>query len=75
MNSPPPRVAKDFPSRPECSLVVEAQFSKEILSSDPFPHVEENLEINTDLCWQVTKKALKQHKLNRTPIKLKVGVC
>lgn len=30
--------------------------------------------IDTELAWEMTKKALQQHKLNRTPIKLQVKI-
>ena len=31
------------------------------------------MAIDTELAWEMTRKALQQHKLNRTPIKLQVG--
>ena len=65
--------ANNFPSRDEYSLLVEAHFNKECLVSDPIPHVGEKLDINTELAWEMFKKSLQQHKLNRTPIKIQVG--
>ncbi len=63
---------RNFPRRSECSLMVEAQFNKEVLTSDPIPHVGGTLPINTELAWELTRKAFQQHKLSRTPIKLQV---
>lgn len=64
---------RDFPRRTDCSLVVEAQFNKEVLTTDPVPHVGGTLPISTELAWELSRKALQQHKLNRTPIKLQVA--
>ena len=66
---------RNFPQRADCSLVVEAQFNKEILATDPVPHEGSNLPITMELAWELTRKALQQHKLNRTPIKLQVCDC
>ena len=32
------------------------------------------MAIDTELAWEMTRKALQQHKLNRTPIKLQVSI-
>ena len=32
------------------------------------------IELSTELAWEMTRKALQEHKLQRTPIKLVVGV-
>ena len=52
--------------------MVEAQFNKEVLTTDPVPHVGGTLPVSTELAWELTKKSLQQHRLNRTPIKLQV---
>ena len=52
--------------------MVEAQFNKEVLTTDPVPHEGSIMPISTELAWELTKKALQQHKLSRTPIKLQV---
>lgn len=64
---------RNFPRRSDCSLIIEAQFNKEVLTTDPIPHVGGNMAVNTELAWEMTKKALQKHKLNRTPIKIQVS--
>ena len=53
---------------------MEARFNGEVLCTDPLPHAGGSMVIDTELAWEMTRKALQQHKLNRTPIKLQVGV-
>ena len=66
---------KFFPPRPGYRLVVEARFSGESLISDPVDHgAGGRVELSTELAWEMTRKALQEHKLQRTPIKLVVGV-
>ena len=48
---------------------VEAKFDREQLVTDPVEH-NENLEINQELAWELDKKALQQHKLNRSVVKV-----
>ncbi|KAM9329390.1 centrosomal protein of 120 kDa [Gastrophryne carolinensis] len=50
-------------------LVVEAKFDGEQLSTDPVPHLEQP-QFATELAWELDRKALHQHRLQRTPIKL-----
>ncbi|XP_063820288.1 centrosomal protein of 120 kDa isoform X1 [Pseudophryne corroboree] len=50
-------------------LVVEARFDGEQLSTDPVPHLEQP-QFATELAWELDRKALHQHRLQRTPIKL-----
>ncbi|XP_056393317.1 centrosomal protein of 120 kDa isoform X2 [Hyla sarda] len=50
-------------------LVVEAKFDGEQLSTDPVPHLEQP-QFTTELAWELDRKALHQHRLQRTPIKL-----
>lgn len=63
---------RNFPRRPECTLEIEARFNGEVLCTDPLPHSGGALVIDNELAWEMTRKALQQHKLNRTPIKLQV---
>ncbi|KAA0714502.1 Centrosomal protein of 120 kDa [Triplophysa tibetana] len=58
-----------FPRRPQHSLVVEARFDGETLSTDPVEHKEQP-QFCTELAWELDRKTLHQHRLHRTPIKL-----
>ncbi|XP_057211725.1 centrosomal protein of 120 kDa [Triplophysa rosa] len=58
-----------FPRRPRHSLVVEAGFDGETLSTDPVEHKEQP-QFCTELAWELDRKTLHQHRLQRTPIKL-----
>ncbi|XP_056393315.1 centrosomal protein of 120 kDa isoform X1 [Hyla sarda] len=58
-----------FPKRSRHMLVVEAKFDGEQLSTDPVPHLEQP-QFTTELAWELDRKALHQHRLQRTPIKL-----
>ena len=64
---------RNFPRRPDCTLEIEARFNGEMLCTDPLPHTGGTMVIDTELAWEMTRKALQQHKLNRTPIKLQVN--
>ncbi|NWV80448.1 CE120 protein, partial [Dasyornis broadbenti] len=58
-----------FPKRPKHMLVVEAKLDGEQLATDPVEHTDQP-EFATELAWELDKKALHQHRLQRTPIKL-----
>lgn len=58
-----------FPSRPNCTVVIEAKFDGELMTTDPVPHTC-SPNFNTELAWAVDRKGLHQHKLRRTPVKL-----
>uniref|UniRef100_A0A8D0L370 Centrosomal protein of 120 kDa n=1 Tax=Sphenodon punctatus TaxID=8508 RepID=A0A8D0L370_SPHPU len=58
-----------FPKRPKHTLVVEAKFDGEQLATDPVDHTD-HPEFATELAWELDRKALHQHRLQRTPIKL-----
>ncbi|XP_068025051.1 centrosomal protein of 120 kDa isoform X1 [Melanerpes formicivorus] len=58
-----------FPKRPKYMLVVEAKFDGEQLATDPVEHTDQP-EFATELAWELDRKALHQHRLQRTPIKL-----
>ncbi|XP_064498705.1 centrosomal protein of 120 kDa isoform X3 [Pseudopipra pipra] len=58
-----------FPKRPKHSLIVEAKFDGEQLATDPIEHTDQP-EFATELAWELDRKALHQHRLQRTPIKL-----
>ncbi|XP_070791797.1 centrosomal protein of 120 kDa isoform X2 [Pituophis catenifer annectens] len=58
-----------FPKRPKRMLVVEAKFDGEHLATDPVEHTDQP-EFATELAWELDRKALHQHRLQRTPVKL-----
>ncbi|XP_011843162.1 PREDICTED: centrosomal protein of 120 kDa isoform X2 [Mandrillus leucophaeus] len=60
---------RHFPKRPKHMLVVEAKFDGEQLATDPVGHTDQP-EFATELAWEIDRKALHQHRLQRTPIKL-----
>ncbi|XP_025245088.1 centrosomal protein of 120 kDa isoform X1 [Theropithecus gelada] len=61
--------SRHFPKRPKHMLVVEAKFDGEQLATDPVDHTDQP-EFATELAWEIDRKALHQHRLQRTPIKL-----
>ncbi|XP_013883016.1 centrosomal protein of 120 kDa [Austrofundulus limnaeus] len=60
---------RHFPKRPRLSLVVQASFDGEQLATDPVEHREQP-QFSTELAWELDRKTLHQHRLQRTPIKL-----
>ncbi|XP_049729513.1 centrosomal protein of 120 kDa [Elephas maximus indicus] len=60
---------RHFPKRPKHMLVVEAKFDGEQLATDPVDHTDQP-EFATELAWEIDRKALHQHRLQRTPVKL-----
>ncbi|XP_040824476.1 centrosomal protein of 120 kDa isoform X2 [Ochotona curzoniae] len=60
---------RHFPKRPKHMLVVEAKFDGEQLETDPVDHSNQP-EFATELAWEIDRKVLHQHRLQRTPIKL-----
>ncbi|KAM5300589.1 centrosomal protein of 120 kDa isoform 1-T1 [Ctenodactylus gundi] len=60
---------RHFPKRPKHMLVVEAKFDGEQLATDPVDHTDQP-EFATELAWEIDRKSLHQHRLQRTPIKL-----
>ncbi|XP_050974099.1 centrosomal protein of 120 kDa [Labeo rohita] len=58
-----------FPRSPRHTLVVEARFDGETLATDPVEHKEQP-QFCTELAWELDRKTLHQHRLQRTPIKL-----
>ncbi|XP_053726637.1 centrosomal protein of 120 kDa isoform X1 [Synchiropus splendidus] len=60
---------RNFPKNNSLSLVVQATFGVGQLSTDPVEH-EEQPQINQDLAWEIDRRNLQQHRLQRTPIKL-----
>lgn len=62
-------IGRGFPKRSRHKLIVEAKFDGELLSTDPVPHAEVP-DINQELAWELDKKALQQHRLQRSSIKI-----
>uniref|UniRef100_A0A8C5H4Y1 Centrosomal protein of 120 kDa-like n=1 Tax=Gouania willdenowi TaxID=441366 RepID=A0A8C5H4Y1_GOUWI len=60
---------RHFPKSPSLQLVVQASFNGELLDTDPAEHREQPL-FNNELAWELDRKTLHQHRLQRTPIKL-----
>lgn len=67
------RVARGFPVHLDGLLVVEGRMGGEVLATDPVTLQGQRQEVNTELAWETTRRALQQHRLQRTPIKLQVG--
>ncbi|XP_077377807.1 centrosomal protein of 120 kDa isoform X2 [Festucalex cinctus] len=60
---------RDFPKCPRLSLEVQASFDGEQLTTDPVEHLDQP-RFSTELAWELDRKMLHQHRLQRTPIKL-----
>ncbi|KAL5004829.1 hypothetical protein ScPMuIL_018285 [Solemya velum] len=58
-----------FPKRSKHKLIAEARFDGELLASDPVDHVE-SPDFTQELAWELDKKGLQQHRLQRTSIKI-----
>ncbi|CAL8326853.1 unnamed protein product [Arctogadus glacialis] len=62
---------RDFPQSPRACVVVTARFDGERLSTDPVESREQP-QFSTELAWELDRRTLHQHRLQRTPIKLTV---
>ncbi|XP_067270694.1 centrosomal protein of 120 kDa isoform X2 [Pseudorasbora parva] len=60
---------RQFPRSPRLSLLVEARFDGETLATDAVEHREQP-QFCTELAWELDRRTLHQHRLQRTPIKL-----
>ncbi|XP_076859626.1 centrosomal protein of 120 kDa [Brachyhypopomus gauderio] len=60
---------RHFPKSQQHTLVVQAKFDGEQLETDPVAHTEQP-QFSTELAWEIDRKTLHQHRLQRTPIKL-----
>ncbi|XP_048731906.2 centrosomal protein of 120 kDa-like [Ostrea edulis] len=58
-----------FPKRPKHKIITEARFDGELLSTDPVDHTE-TPNFTQELAWELDKKGLQQHRLQRTSIKI-----
>ncbi|XP_072537057.1 centrosomal protein of 120 kDa isoform X2 [Salminus brasiliensis] len=60
---------RQFPKNQRHTLVVQAKFDGEELATDPVEHKEQP-QFSTELAWELDRRTLHQHRLQRTPIKL-----
>ncbi|KAM3868426.1 centrosomal protein of 120 kDa [Diretmus argenteus] len=60
---------RHFPKSLHHSLVVQAKFDGEQLDTDPVDHRDQP-QFCTELAWELDRRTLHQHRLQRTPIKL-----
>lgn len=60
---------RGFPKRPRHKIIAEARFDGELLATDPVDHVD-TPDFTQELAWELDKKALQQHRLQRTSIKI-----
>nr|CAB3229864.1 centrosomal protein of 120 kDa [Phallusia mammillata] len=60
---------RNFPSRPKHNLLIECKFDGELLATDPVAH-NEVPNFTTELAWEMDRKSLHQHRMQRTPVKL-----
>ncbi|XP_038660935.1 centrosomal protein of 120 kDa isoform X2 [Scyliorhinus canicula] len=60
---------RHFPKRHRHKIVVEARFDGELLATDPVDHKSQP-DFVTELAWELDRRSLYQHRLQRTPIKL-----
>ena len=60
---------RNFPKKLKQQLVVECRFDGELLATDPISH-DETPNFTTELAWEMDKKSLHQHRMQRTPVKL-----
>lgn len=62
-------LGRRFPKRPKHKIITEARFDGELLSTDPVDHTE-TPNFTQELAWELDKKGLQQHRLQRTSIKI-----
>ena len=62
---------RNFPKRTKHQLIVEALFDSELLATDPSAHVE-SPTFSQELAWELDRKSLQQHRLQRSSVKVKV---
>jgi len=64
---------RNFLSKPKHDLIIECKFDGELLSTDPVACTH-NPDFTTELAWEMERKALHQHRMQRTPVKLQCYV-
>jgi centrosomal protein CEP120 len=64
---------RNFSCYSDASLVIDGIIDGYTLSTDPVPLTALQLNLQTELAWEMDRKTLHQHKLRHTPIKLQVG--
>ena len=63
------QTGRGFPKRPRHKIIVEAKFDGELLATDSVSH-SEAFDVNQELAWELDRKALQQHRLQRSSIKI-----
>jgi hypothetical protein len=63
---------RNFSCYSDASLVIDGIIDGYTLSTDPVPLTALQLNLQTELAWEMDRKTLHQHKLRHTPIKLQV---
>lgn len=64
-------LGRKFPKRAKHTLNVEARFDGELLSTDPVEH-SESPNFTQELAWELDKKSLHQHRLQRSSVRVQV---
>lgn len=64
---------RNFTSQAKSNVVIECKFDGELLSTDPVPCTT-GPDFTTELAWEMDRKALHQHRMQRTPVKLQCYV-
>ncbi|KAI0208621.1 DUF3668 domain-containing protein [Lamellibrachia satsuma] len=62
---------RHFPKRPKHKLIAEVRFDGELLTTDATEHVE-TPDFTQELAWELDKKALHQHRLQRSSVKVQL---
>ncbi|KAK3096594.1 hypothetical protein FSP39_001548 [Pinctada imbricata] len=63
-----------FPKRVKHKIIAEARFDGELLATDPVEHVE-TPNFTQELAWELDRRGLQQHRLQRTSIKIQCYAC
>jgi centrosomal protein CEP120 len=63
------QTGRKFPKRPKHKLIAEARFDGELLATDSVDHNEEP-DFTQEIAWELDKKGLSQHRLQRSSIKV-----
>jgi len=58
-----------LPNSSQYELTIEAKFDGQLMKTDPVEHVE-NPNFTQELAWPVNSKALHQHRLQRSAVKV-----
>ena len=62
---------RHFPKRPKHKLAAEVRFDGELLTTDVADHIEAP-DFTQELAWELDKKSLHQHRLQRSAVKVQL---